>query len=340
MKRTLVICDPETEYTKRLMEFMNRKKSLHLTAAAFDSFEPAARFIGNNGAEMLLISERFLCERVNELKVKKVIVLTEDEDVNIPEHQCICKYLPADRIMREAESAYDAEMRALGGMCGPGGFGSHASGRLYSVYSPVGGSGKTSFALTLGFELARAHRVLYMNMECCSALPVILGVENERNISDLVYLARQDPEAMIRRFPEMTVSIRNLDCIMPAGSFEDISSTGPAEWTRILERILEESIYDIILVEPADSMQGFLNILKCSTGIFMPLRPDAISMAKIDGYERMMAGCGAAEIPEKTYKVRVPFFNTAGIGRSYYESLPWSELGDCVRRLIRKENIA
>lgn len=335
MKRTLVICDPETEYTKRLMEFMNRKESFFPKAAAFDALEPAVRYIRENGAEMLLLSEQLLNDEVEQLDVKKIMLLTEEEASGTGKHQTVCKYLPAERILREAESAYDAEMKAAYGS----GAVRSCPGRIFAVYSPVGGSGKTSFALTLGLELAKVHRVLYLNMESSSGLETILGAENERSLSDLIYLYRQDPESMVRRFPELTVPVRSLDCVMPAQGFEDLADLHAGEWTAILEQILSGSIYDVILLEPADCMKGFVELLKYCTGILMPFRSDPVSLAKIEGYERRLSDCGAEMITEKTIKVRVPFFHAPGIGRKYYESLPWSELGDCVRRLIRKENI-
>ncbi len=335
MKHALVICDPETEYSRRLMEFINAKKSPVFRAAAFDSFEKAAEAIKRSGADVLLLSEKYVDEKVNELNVKKIIILTEEEDKDFNDLKSIYKYCSGDVILREAESAYDAQLKIMNG---PEYRADH--GRVYCVYSPVGGSGKTSFALTMGQELAKEQRVLYMNMESCSALDTILGINADWNISDLLYCARQNPKELTERFSEMTFSIQNLDCIMPAASPEDIAGTNAAEWTEIMRRIASESRYDIILTEPSVGIQGFINIMEFSSAVFMPYRGDALSLAKIESYERMLTDCGAEEVIEKTVKVKVPYFNTAGLGRNYYEGLIWSELGDCVRELIRKEKLA
>ncbi len=137
----------------------------------------------------------------------------------------------------------------------------------------------------------------------------------------------------------MTVSVRNLDCILPVTSFEDISCTKAEEWTGLLEEIAAEGGYDIILIEPADAMAGFTGILELSEVVYVPYRGDAVSPARIESFERMLADCGACGVTERLVRVRIPYFNIPGFGRNYYETLPWSELGDCVRQLIRKENM-
>lgn len=332
MKRSLVICEPETDYALRLTEFMNKRKNYPLRASAFDSFELAADHMAKNRTDVLLLSERFLNEKVNELNVKQIIILTEDENSDIEDYKKVYKYFPGDTILREVESAYDAEMRT--DKCRPK---RPDSGKVYCIYSPVGGCGKTSFSLAFGQELAKDNRVLYLNLESCSALESILGVENDRNISDLIYYARQNPENIPLRLPEMTVSLQNLDCIMPVPSLDDISFIKGKEWIELLEGISGEGRYDVILIEPESGLQGFSEILEYSEKIFVPYRGDPVSMAKTERFEKMLGEHARGDITEKIVKVKLPFFNAAGLGRNYYESLLWSELGDHVRQLVRKE---
>lgn len=346
MKRIIVICEPETEYALRLMEFINRKKNFPLRAAAFDSFLPAAEFIGKNGVEILLLSEKFLDktemlpeEKVKKMNVKKCLILTEDQNGTSGEYpntyKRICKYAPAETIVREVRSVYDAEMKALHGIDRRPG-----EARVYGIYSPVGGSGKTSLALTLGQELARDHKVLYLNMESCSALEEILGAGQGQNISDLIYCIRQNPEELAERIAEMTVSIQNLDCILPVSSIDDIACVAESEWMEMINRVAAEGAYDIVLIEPESGMQGFAGILESCTKVFIPAKNDAVSMAKIEGFESKLKAAGAEDIIDRFRKVKVPFYQASGLGRNYYEGLLWSELGDCVRQLIKKEKIA
>ena len=346
MKRILVICEPETEYALRLMEFINRKKNFPLRAAAFDSFLPAAEFIGKNGVEILLLSEKFLDEtemfpeeKVKKMNVRKCLILTEDRNRisggNPDTYKQVYKYDSAETIVREVENAYDAEMKTLHGIVKRPG-----EAKVYGIYSPVGGSGKTSLALALGQELAREQRVLYLNMESCSALEEILGAGQERNISDLIYCIRQHPEEIAERISAMTVSVQNLDCIMPVSSIDDIACVAENEWMEMINRVAAEGAYDVILIEPESGMPGFAGILEACAKVFMPAKNDAVSQAKIEGFESKLKAAGAGDVLDRILKVRVPFYQASGLGRHYYEGLLWSELGDCVRQLIRKEKIA
>ena len=331
MKKTVVICEPETEYAGRLMEYFNRKRNLPFQTLAFDAAETARSFMKTSPADVLLLSERFLGEEDAGWNAGRILILSEDgtkKAEGIPE---ISKYSSGDAIFREVMSAFDAEQKAVYGK------GSAGGRKVFAVYSPAGGSGKTSFALTLGMELAKEQRVLYLNMETCPALETILGVQPERNLSDLIYFAKQDPRNVGKMLPEMTVSVGELDVLPPVSGFDDIAYTGAEEWLRILKEITENGGYDLLLIEPENGMQGFLNIMDYCTGILMPYRADTVSLAKIECFERMMAEGGMLSVPEKIRKVKIPFFHTAGLGRTYCEGLLWSELGDCARTLIREE---
>ena len=48
---------------------------------------------------------------------------------------------------------------------------------VIGVYSPIGRSGKTTFAITLGQVLAKEKETLYINMEEFSALSKIFNKE-------------------------------------------------------------------------------------------------------------------------------------------------------------------
>lgn len=70
---------------------------------------------------------------------------------------------------------------------------------VIGVYSPVGRTQKTSFALTLGQILAKDRAVLYLNLESYSGFEQILGETYERNLSDLLYFVRQENANVIHR---------------------------------------------------------------------------------------------------------------------------------------------
>ena len=73
------------------------------------------------------------------------------------------------------------------------------------------------------------------------------------------------------------------------------------------------------------------------TKIYMPIRSDPVSQAKITQFEMILRTLHQEEVLGKIQKLKLPYHRTTHKGVNYLDDLVWSELGDYVRELIRKE---
>ena len=71
--------------------------------------------------------------------------------------------------------------------------------------------------------------------------------------------------------------------------------------------------------------------------IYMPVLSDTVSQCKIAQFENLVRIWDYPQILEKTEKITPPFHMMTGPPSGYIEQLKWSELGDYVRNLLRKE---
>ena len=208
---------------------------------------------------------------------------------------------------------------------------------VIGVYSPVGRAQKTSFALTLGQILARERTVLYVNMENYSGFEELLGEEYERNLSDLLYFARQENTNLVHKIQGMVRSIQNMDYIPPAVGPMDIQEASLREWTLLLEQIVQNSAYETVILDIGEGVSELFQILDLCDQIYMPVRGDAVSAAKMNQFESLLRIWDFTGVLDKIRKVKLPFHSTSRTGKGYFEDLVWSELGDYVRQLLRKE---
>ncbi len=123
-------------------------------------------------------------------------------------------------------------------------------GKMLSVYSPVGGSGKTSFAITLAQCLMRIGngKVLYLNLEGASDWQRYFNAPSAYNFSDLLYntLMKLEEGRMQEQLEKMVHQQANgVFFIRPCTSFEDLSVL-TAEELRQLIRILKKAFSWII----------------------------------------------------------------------------------------------
>ena len=83
-----------------------------------------------------------------------------------------------------------------------------------------------------------------------------------------------------------------------------------------------------------DNLPELLN--RCGK-IYMPVREDSMAVTKIAQYEKVMVAREYEEVLGKTIKLKLPFHSSFGKKEHYVEQLIWSELGDYVREILRKE---
>lgn len=130
---------------------------------------------------------------------------------------------------------------------------------VIGVYSPVGRTMKTTFALTLGQILAKKRACLYLNLEAYSGFEYLMERKFEQTLGDLLYYLRLGSDQLVTKMGSMVQSINNLDYLPPVLSMEDIQSTTAEEWIRLLQQIIDYSNYDVIILDLGTASASCIN---------------------------------------------------------------------------------
>lgn len=332
MKNILAVCDREEAYAHRLMEYFSSKKAMVIKTVAFSEEESLCRYAGENPVAVLLISETMLNGETMKISAGKKIILTESRESRPEEAAYVYKYQSAAVLLKEVMSCYDAESAALGNPAVWRG-----KKRLIGIYSPVGGTRKTSFALTMGQVYAREGAALYLNLESFSGLSEMLGQSFASGLSELLYYAGQKTSDPLAKLSTLTVSVQNLDILPPADTPEDLHGIPAAKWIRLFEMILQNSTYETVVAEMGADTDEIALLLEYCSCVYVPVRDDPFAEAKIRELTDYLKDRGVSS--GKVHFVRLPFHASARLGREYCENLLWSELGDYVRRLCKEEQV-
>lgn len=333
MKKSIfAVCDLEAAYAYNLMEAIADRQGTAFEVQAFINVNSLMEFAREQHIELLLISASAMCDAVLKLSVGKIMILSEGERLKeLSDYPCIYKYQASDQLIAEVMNNYAVEaVPAPMAML-------KRRVEVIGVYSPVGRSLKTSFALTYGQMLAKDRKVLYLNMEEYAGFEKIMEEEYQADLTDLLYFARLGNGNLVYRLGSLVHHLGNLDYIPPAFCPEDLRSIQPPEWEQLVKDLAEYSAYDVIVLDIGPAVNGILNILKLCTRVFMPIREDCMSVAKLEQYEKTLRQQNALEVLEKTKQLKLPFHSSIGTGKAYVEQLIWGELGDYVRKLIREE---
>ena len=331
-KNILAVCDLEAAYACNFVEYIHRKNSIPFEIQAFTGIQHLKSFAAEQRIEILLISDKAMCEEVKQLDIGQIVILSEG--VHHPMLDCypsVYKYQSSDAVIREVMNCYGAKKT----IAFPTAF--HKKKNLIGVYSPVGRTAKTSFALTLGQVLAKEHSALYINLEEYAGFEQLLECSYERTLGDLIYYMRQEYQNLPLKISGMVQSINNLDYLPPVLSPMDIQNTTLEEWMQLLDEIEEKMQYDTIILDIGDGVSDLYHLLnRCST-VYMPIRTDVVSAAKIKQFEQLLQLWDFNGLLERIKKIKLPYHRTEKRGREYLDELLWSQLGDYVKRLVRKE---
>ena len=333
-KNIFAVCDLEVEYAYNFMEYLNQKKNIPFEIQAFTGPEVLCDYAREHPIEILLISGKAMNDMVKQLNTGMLIILSEGvHNPGLDHYPSVYKYQSCDGMLREIMNYYGADKTP------------HdqtpvlkRQTRVIGVYSPIGRTQKTSFALTLGQILAKNQAVLYLNLENFSGFDQLLEQSFEYTLSDLLYFTRQENINLSYKMAGMVQNMQNLDFIPPALSPMDIQCTTYEEWMTLLEMIVKETRYEIVILDLGDGVQSLFQILESCDQIYVPIRNDVISASKIDQFEHLLSVWGHTHLTERTKKLKLPFHTTSHSGKSYFENLVWSELGDYVREMLRKED--
>lgn len=333
-RRILAICDLEAAYASHFMEHMNRRKNIPFEIQAFTNLETLEVFLKEQPVEILLISERALKARVSEWDIGQIVVLSEGLGIERTEYPTVSKYQSSDSVIREVMAVYAAESKEKSPVSII-----KKETKIIGVYSPVGRCLKTTFALILGQLLSGKKATLYLNLESYAGFEQLFQVSYDRTLSDLIYYLRQDEGSLNHRLEGVVHTLDNLDYVPPASFPQDISNITTKEWGRLLDYIRMQSPYETVILDMGDGVENICPLLEECDCIFLPVKNDFVSQAKIEQFEKLMEVWNAKEAMEKIRKIKLPYYSLNAGREQFLQQLLWSEFGDYVKTLIRKEGL-
>lgn len=291
--RNLVVCDTEEEYAKALAMFFMRKKELMLQVHVCSSVGHAEALGKELRADILLAAAECAGEVQEKVRAEKVFVLsTGRKSAEKAEYPALYKYQSGEKmlscIIQECAELFDAEDMSQG-MSG------NKKQKIIGVFSPVHRIGKTEYALKLGEKLAETENVLYLNLEVFAGIGGHFKQEGQ-TLADVLYYARQEKGNIGLMLTTLVCHRGNLDYVLPVPISEDLKEVHGSEWALLVNKILEQSIYETIVLDIGDGIPELYQLLKSCAEVHMPVLEDDYSKAKLLQFEREMNVLGQEDV--------------------------------------------
>lgn len=301
-EKNLIICDKEIGYANALAENIMEREELHVKVYTFANLEKAFLFSQNKKIHILLVDEELEDDKQNMIDAELHFVLIHGGHSELQEKEHpIYKYQCASHIIQEifetyAEITDETFLKEY----------SHNHTCMEAVYSPVRGIGKTRFAISLGKELAKEEKVLYINLEEYPGFELNGPNEESMNLGDLLYFMKQNEGNLSIRLQSAVQKMGDLDYIPPIYLAVDLKEVTEEEWIEFLKRIASFGFYNRILLDVGESVQGLCKILKLCDRIYMPGGEDESARQKLERFEKGLARLGLESVMRKTKQFVLP----------------------------------
>ena len=166
------------------------------------------------------------------------------------------------------------------------------------VYSPVRRIGKTTYAIRLGRKLAKEANVLYLGMETYGGEGGHFP-EGTQTLADVLYYARQEQSNIGTVLTTIVRHSENLDYIVPMPVSEDIKEIDSEEWIRLIQKIIEQSIYEIVILDMDEGVRDIYRVLRICNEIHMLTIDEPVAEAKVAQFEAELELLGYEDVRRK-----------------------------------------
>ncbi|MEY8283377.1 hypothetical protein AALA13_06025 [Lachnospiraceae bacterium 50-23] len=294
--KNLVICDPEEGYAQALAMYVMQRKELAVQVQVCRTIAQLLKLSQKTEVHLLLISDELKKEDRKQAAAEKKFLLGSHAGSALQEGEIwLYKYQSGERIVEELIRECGFEDPDQGIFCKSNG---KKQGRVIGIFSPVHRVGKTSYALRLGEEMAVSENVLYLNLEIYGGIGGHFE-EGEQTLSDVLYYARQEKGNLGLLLTTVVRHRKKLDYVLPVSVAEDMKNIRAEEWIELIRRILEQSIYDVLILDIDEGLPEVYRLLQACTEIHMPWVQGCYPQAKLRQFEREASVLGYEDLLQK-----------------------------------------
>lgn len=297
--RSLVICDQEKKYAAAFAAYLMKKKELAFQVQVCDSLSRMQEIRQENPIDILVIDGNYTAEERAKILARHVFVLTESGTFPVkPDEVAVYKYQSAEAILTKIICKCSEENDSEGIYFSVS---KRKETRIIGIFSPVHRSGKTSYALKLGKELAESYNVLYLNMELYGGLGGYFP-EQGHTLEDALYYSRQESRNLGVMLAALISHMGHLDYLLPARVSEDLKAVTLEEWISLINQIVAQSIYDVLILDVDEGLRDVYGILRMCTEILVPVITGETAEAKLTQMEEELYLLGYEDVKRKMQK--------------------------------------
>jgi MinD-like ATPase involved in chromosome partitioning or flagellar assembly len=255
-KVQLVVADQDKDYLQAFTQYISTSEfSEKITVKCFSLEESLEQYLrDSDDVDLLLVHPQLLPESTSLKNITTVLLLSEQpyrEDIQ--SHSTIYKYQPLNQLLTQVlshlieknQTTYSKNKRSK-------------KTKVLSIYSAVGGLGKTTLALNLARELSSLDlKIFYLNLEYVSSCPLFFGDSSqEQTFSDILYYLEASPQNILSKIEKIKKHDpkTKIDYFSALENPQEILDLTLEKSSLLIDSLGELGSYDLVIIDLESSI--------------------------------------------------------------------------------------
>ncbi|MBQ7264485.1 MAG: AAA family ATPase [Firmicutes bacterium] len=271
----LVLVDNDEYFIKGFSRYILEYQS-NIEIITYTDIEVFKASLASIAFDLVLISEIFPID--DSLKNLKNLFILSDETFEDDTCKKINKYQKTETLLKEIMLGY-AELKGDRRLI----TNNETTVKLIGVYSPIGGSGKTTFSLALAGCLAKRNvGVLYLSLEKFFSAERYLGENLNPGLSELfLKLKNKSVSISFDINKKVQTDSSGVKYITPPESAMEYGEMTDEEMVKLINEISYSNVADYVIIDfPTEYNEGVINTLSSLDTIAFIVNEDSASMLK------------------------------------------------------------
>ncbi|HPL54418.1 MAG TPA: AAA family ATPase [Bacillota bacterium] len=251
-KLHMVIADPDESYTRGLSEYINLRHSANFAVSCFTRLDFFTGYMEQQPLiDILIISPGFYDVTLFPPQIKLKVMLSPGTLTReYHDFQIINRYGTGEKMLSEIvhllskSNPYDVRIPSCS-----------QNTEIIGVYSPAGGTGKTTISAALSKQCAEVGiRPFYLNLETVQSTGVFFNSYNKRNFSYVFYYLKEKSRNLSFKMDGIKDTEDGVQYFSPPESTMEYDEISPDELDQLLGGIKEMGCYDYIFIDMSSNL--------------------------------------------------------------------------------------
>jgi cellulose biosynthesis protein BcsQ len=284
LRLNTVIADEDENYLNRLSKFLMDHHGSQFEVHSFTKRDLLRAYVENNAKtiDVVLCTPDLYFDEIEDLGIQLVCILSDGKlSKEYPKSEIFDKFQLAEtianRVMHLFSEKTDVVIKTQG----------RKDTKIFGVYSPLSGSGKTSIAYGLCLRMAMAgKKVFYLNFEDNATTELFFDTQGEADLSQVLFYLKTKVKNLSVKIDAIKKEDPNsgIHYFNPLKSHLELEDVTAKEYLTLLKELKSFSLYDAIIVDLSAGLnEKIAEVLNYGERILLPLVKEESLKAKTAG---------------------------------------------------------